>query len=152
MVVTVGLVTNIAFGLLAFWLIWRQVAPIIGTRRISAEKTAEALASGLITVVDVRTAEEYFRGHIPQSESIPLAEIRQRCQQLDRTKPIVLVCRSGYRAMQAFHILKRRGFRNHAVVSGGMIAWESMRSRQYRELSQGGRDMMVGDDSHEPSL
>lgn len=116
--VGVGLVTNISFGLVAVWLVWCRVAPIIGTRRISAEKTAEALASGIITVGDVRTVEEFAWGHIPQCESIPLAEIRQRCQRLDGTKPVVLSCRFGYRAMQAFHIFKRRGFRNHAVVPG----------------------------------
>ncbi len=126
------MVTNWLFGALALWLVIWQVAPIIGVRKHTAKAVQDLLERGAVTVVDVRPRAEYVSGHIPQSQSIPLAEVRQKIIDIDRSKPVILVCRSGYRAMQAFHILKRRGFKGHGVLQGGIIAWEALRAQQSR--------------------
>ncbi len=142
------LLTNIVFGALAVWLVWRQVGPILGIQRVTAQEVQQALDQNNMTLIDVRTVDEYSHGHIASSICIPLSDIRRRTKEISQEKPVVLICRSGYRAMQAFHILKRRGFSGHAVLQGGMIAWESMRSRGYVEPLE----HVVKEDGHESSI
>lgn len=117
--------TNVIFGVLALLLVVWQVRPVMGVRRIHPSVLRERLAAGeLFDIVDVRTPEEFANGHIAGARSVPLAEIRSRAGELDRAQPTVLVCRSGYRAMQAFHILRRRQFNALWVLAGGMLAWQ----------------------------
>lgn len=143
------IVTNWIFGALAVLLIVWQVGPIIGVRKYTPKSLQSLMDRDQVTIVDVRSPGEYLSGHIPSSQSAPLAEIRQRAAEIDRSKPVVLVCRSGYRAMQAFHILKRRGFSGHGVLQGGIIAWEAFRATQARG---GGMDRLAKDDNDDPSV
>lgn len=139
------MVTNWIVGALALWLIMRQVVPITGVRKYTPKTVQDLLDHGNVTGVDVRLRAEYMPGHIPQTQSIPLAEIRQKIPKIDRSKPVILVCRSGYRAVQAFHILKRRGFRGHEVLQGGIVAREALRAQLSRA---GGIDMPTKDEEH----
>lgn len=143
------MVTNWIFGALALWLIVRQVAPIIGVRKYTPQNVQDLMEREDVTVVDVRPFAEYVSGHIPRSQSIPLTEVRQKISDIDRSKPVILVCRSGYRAMQAFHILKRRGFKGHGVLQGGIIAWEALRAKQ---THVGGIKLPARDDHYDPSI
>jgi rhodanese-related sulfurtransferase len=124
--------TNWIIAALALWLIMRQVVPITGLRKHTPKTVQALLEHGNVTVVDVRRQAEYVAGHFPQSQSIPLAEIRQKIPKIDRSTPMIFVCRSGYRARRAFHILKRRSFRGHGVLQGGIVAWEPLRTQPSR--------------------
>jgi rhodanese-related sulfurtransferase len=42
---------------------------------------------------------------------------------LDKTKPTVLVCRSGARSARATLLLQQNGFQRVANVTGGMLRW-----------------------------
>ncbi len=143
------MVTNWIFGALALWLIVRQVAPIIGVRKYTPKDLQSLLDQGRVALVDVRSPAEYQSSHIPESQSVPLNEIRHKAAEIDRSKAVILVCRSGYRAMQAFHILKRRGFTEHGVLQGGIIAWEALRADQARARSMG---LPTKDDNYDPSI
>lgn len=126
--------TNMAFGILAAWIIWRQVAPVFGVRRVSAQRVASWLREDPVPVlVDVRHRGEFESGHIATAQSIPLREIRARLAEIPRDRTVVLVCRSGYRAMQAYHILQRRGYTNHFVLTGGMLGWQARRHSRGEE-------------------
>ncbi len=82
--------------------------------RISAE-TAKRLienpAMG-ITVIDVRTAEEYDEAHIPGAVLIPQNELEERIvvEYPDRNAPIIVYCMSGSRAWEAAHLLVSLGY------------------------------------------
>lgn len=80
-------------------------------------------------VIDVRSPAEWAEGHLPDSTLVPLPELKGRLADIealvggDKTKPVVVVCRSGARAGQARAILEQHGFQN--VVNGG--SWTSLR-------------------------
>nr|WP_167815120.1 rhodanese-like domain-containing protein [Sporolactobacillus shoreae] len=75
-----------------------------------------------VTVVDVREDDEVAAGKIPQAIHIPLADIPERFQELDRSKEYVMVCRSGHRSGLATEFLQNEGF--HVTnMEGGMLEW-----------------------------
>ena len=65
---------------------------------------------GSITLLDVRTAAEYERGHIDGFRNIPVEELRERLGELDRDKPFYVICQSGLRSYIACRILAQEGF------------------------------------------
>ncbi len=76
-----------------------------------------ALLSQGAVVIDVRTAGEYSSGARDGSINIPLADLENGANKLDRQKPVVLCCASGTRSAMAAALLKRKGFQN--VVNAG---------------------------------
>ena len=98
--------------------------------------TLEEVAHG-VQIVDVREAPEFTDalGHIRGARLLPLAELPQRCEELDRQRPVVTVCRSGARSAQATVLLQRAGFTNVANLAGGMLRWRAEGQRV-----EGGRD------------
>ena len=73
--------------------------------------------------VDVRAAAEWDLTHIDGAVHIPLPATRTRHSELDRDAMTVLVCKSGARAGAGAGILQQHGFKNLAVMAGGMTAW-----------------------------
>lgn len=71
-------------------------------------------------LVDVRTAEEFAAGHLNQALNIPHKQIAQRVAELgaDKSREIVLYCRSGHRSGVALETLKKMGF-THLTNAGG---------------------------------
>ena len=73
-------------------------------------------------IVDVRTAEEFKEGHIQGALNVPLSEIEEAVEWLQKDVPTVLVCASGSRSAVALQILKDKGFEK--VYNGG--SWNSL--------------------------
>jgi glyoxylase-like metal-dependent hydrolase (beta-lactamase superfamily II)/rhodanese-related sulfurtransferase len=84
-------------------------------------------AGARVQVVDVREPAEFDGplGHIDGARSIPLGALAARADELDRTRPLVAVCRSGARSAQAVTILKSAGFQDLANLGGGMLRWRA---------------------------
>ena len=61
-----------------------------------------------------------------RAKPIPLGELRNRIGELEKykTKPIIMVCRSGSRSAGACGILSKQGFTEVYNLAGGMIAWQ----------------------------
>jgi rhodanese-related sulfurtransferase len=80
-----------------------------------------------VQVIDVREPDEYdgSLGHIQGTRLLPLGELPRRSAELDRTRPIVTVCRSGARSAQATVMLQRAGFTEVANLAGGMLRWRA---------------------------
>ncbi len=81
--------------------------------RLEADLLVERVREGLVTVLDVRPAEEYRAGHIPGAVSVPLAELRERIATLPRDCEVVAYCRGPFcvLAVEAVQILRDSGFR-----------------------------------------
>lgn len=71
--------------------------------------------------LDVRNFEEYELGHMEGSVNIPLNELRERLDELDRDKKIILYCQVGLRGYVADRILTQRGYQVQNV-SGGYLS------------------------------
>ncbi len=81
----------------------------------------ETLLKQNALVVDVRTLEEFNSEHYPKAKHIPLNEIENRISEFgEKSKPIVLYCRSGNRSGKAKLILEQAGFTN--ITNAGGLA------------------------------
>ncbi len=80
-----------------------------------------------LILVDVRESYELIGdlGAMPGSIHIPVGQITDRIDELVayKERPIVMICRSGKRALQAALMLKETGFTDISVLEGGMLAW-----------------------------
>ena len=65
---------------------------------------------GSVTLLDVRTPMEYRRGYVDGFINIPLDDLRERLAELDRKKPVYVMCQSGLRSYLACRILMQNGF------------------------------------------
>jgi len=76
-----------------------------------------------LIILDVREPHEFQEGHIPGAIIIPLGVLKDNLNALDSSSPILLVCRSGNRSMQAAGILLDEGYKELYNLSGGMLDW-----------------------------
>ncbi|MFC1910075.1 rhodanese-like domain-containing protein, partial [Chloroflexota bacterium] len=74
-------------------------------------------------LLDVREPEEYEANHIAGAFLIPMGELEARQNELNRSKKIILYCRSGHRSMAAAIVLCGLGFDNLHHLSGGIMQW-----------------------------
>ncbi len=82
-----------------------------------------------VQIVDVREPDEFtgVLGHIPGAKLVPLGSLKEKANELNKEKPIVMVCRSGARSAQATVLLRSAGFTRVANLAGGMLRWRSQR-------------------------
>jgi rhodanese-related sulfurtransferase len=92
-------------------------------KTVSADKAKDMIENHKLEIIDVRTAEEFAEGHIPNATLIPLDELEQNESKLDKNKTYLMVCRSGNRSGQASDILVKKGYKNIYNLSGGMNEW-----------------------------
>lgn len=74
------------------------------------EDVASLPRDGSVTLLDTRTPLEYARGHAEGFVNIPLDDLRGRLGELDRAKPVYVMCQSGLRSYLACRILTQNGF------------------------------------------
>jgi rhodanese-related sulfurtransferase len=87
---------------------------------ISAAELLARLAEGEVILLDVRPAEEYAAGHLPNAHSIPLAELEVRLGELPHIKEIVAYCRGPYCvfADEAVALLRTNGYQARRLEEG----------------------------------
>lgn len=78
-----------------------------------------------VTLLDIRTANEYNRGHINGFINIPLDSLRSRLTEIDKTKPVYVTCQVGLRGYIAARILSQNGFDVYNL-SGGYRLYNSI--------------------------
>ena len=89
----------------------------------SAELSLRA-RKGMVTVLDVRPAEEFAAGHLPGAVNVPIAELARRLKELSKTKEVVAYCRGPYCLMSfdAVELLRAKGFKARRL-DGGLPQW-----------------------------
>lgn len=74
-------------------------------------------------LVDVRTPEEFSRGHFPDAINIPVDDLRGRLNEMPSDRQIAVYCQVGQRGYLATRILRQRGY-NAVNVSGGYKTYQ----------------------------
>ncbi len=104
------MIDNIAGGILKQW---------------HLEDVDALLRDGSVTLLDARTAGEYARGHIQGFCNIPVDELRERLAELEKGKPVYVICQSGLRSYIACRILEGQGFEAYNF-SGGFRFYDAV--------------------------
>ena len=97
------MIDNIAKGTLRQW-------------RLADE--AKLPRDGSVTLLDTRTAGEYARGHIEGFRNIPVDELRDRLDEVEKGKPVYVICQSGLRSYIASRILEGNGYDAYNFAGG----------------------------------
>ena len=80
---------------------------------------------GSVTLLDTRTEKEYARGHVEGFINIPVDSLRERLLEIDKTKPVYVMCQSGLRSYISCRILTGVGFDCYNFA-GGYRFYESV--------------------------
>lgn len=80
---------------------------------------------GSVTLLDVRTAEEYQSGHIEDFRNIPVDELREHLDEIQKGKPVYVICQSGLRSYIASRILEGNGYEAYNF-SGGFRFYDAV--------------------------
>ncbi len=104
------IIDNIARGMLKQW----HLADVSGLPH-----------DGSVTLLDTRTREEFEAGHIPDFVNIPVDELRERLGEIEKGKPIYVICQSGLRSYIATRILEGCGFEAYNF-SGGFRFYDTV--------------------------
>jgi rhodanese-related sulfurtransferase len=90
-------------------------------REIAIDQAAAALDRGA-AVIDVREPAEYRTGHLPGAVNIPMGQLTSRLSEIDRNRPVYVVCASGGRSGAMVDVLTTAGY-DATNVAGGTSAW-----------------------------
>lgn len=90
---------------------------------VSIDAFAAAHADGA-AVIDVREPGEYVAGHVPGAVLVPMGQLAIRLGDLDRSRPVYLICATGNRSSAMADFLSNMGF-DARSVSGGTTAWQA---------------------------
>lgn len=101
--------------LLRLWLARRdELEPV------PARELLERVQKGLVTVLDVRPAEEFAAGHLPGAINVPLEKLEGYLSKLPKRKEVVAYCRGPYCLMsfEAVEKLRKRGWQARRLQDG----------------------------------
>ncbi len=87
---------------------------------VPAREVLARLKNGLITVLDVRPAEEYAAGHLPGAINVPVDRLEKYLSKLPKRKEVLAYCRGPYCLMsfEAVEKLRKRGFKAKRLENG----------------------------------
>lgn len=100
------------------------------------DEIADLPRDGSVTLLDTRTANEYAHGHADGFINIPVDELRERLSEIDRTKPLYVMCQSGLRSYISCRILSQEGYDCYNFSGGyrfysGIIREKDMAEQSY---------------------
>lgn len=88
---------------------------------LAAQRALEEVPD--VQLIDVREPIEHQMAHIAGCRLIPMGEIPARYAEIDRSRPAIVVCRSGGRSARVVQYLRAVGYDNVYNLAGGMEAW-----------------------------
>ncbi|WP_461532348.1 rhodanese-like domain-containing protein [Sinomicrobium sp.] len=95
---------------------------------LTQEEWVEQLGSNSDAVIlDVRTADEFDEGYIPNAINIDIRQgqgFLDELEKLDKNKSYYVYCRSGARSAQACSVMEQLGFEEPHNLLGGILEWE----------------------------
>ncbi len=107
--------TNILYWLamagIIFWLAYSKGWIMANFEFITAKQAQTLLENDQnVTLLDVRTIEEFKTGHLRDAQLIPLSVLEKNLNKVNKNKKVIVYCRSGNRSVAASRILEKNGF------------------------------------------
>lgn len=112
------MIDNIKNGILKQWFI---------------EDFASIIKNKNVNLLDTRTSAEFARGHIEGFKNIPVDDLRERLFEVEKGKPVYVICQSGLRSYIACRILSGNGFDAYNFSGGFRFFDAVMNERRLAE-------------------
>jgi rhodanese-related sulfurtransferase len=93
--------------------------------KVTQLQATQYINQGKTLILDVRNAEEFAAGHLPNAKHIPLPDLANRLKEIEKSKNqvVITVCASGVRSASAASVLAKAGFTQVFSLEGGTNAW-----------------------------
>jgi len=93
--------------------------------KVTQLQATQYINQGKTLLLDVRNAEEFAAGHLPNAKHIPLPDLANRLKEIEKSKNqvVITVCASGVRSASAASVLAKAGFTQVFSLEGGTNAW-----------------------------
>jgi len=95
---------------------------------VTVETSKQLLAEGNIVVVDTREESEYAAGHLDDAILLPRGVLEFKIGNVpelaDKSKAVLIYCRSGNRSALAAQTMQQLGYKNVLSMAGGFEAWQ----------------------------
>jgi hydroxyacylglutathione hydrolase len=116
----------LAGGMLSWHMSGKESSSI---RMINVQEVCRLLDLGeQIWILDVRSDEELEKeGSIPGAQHIHITQVPEHLQEIPKDRSVYIFCGSGLRSTIAASLLQRSGWKDLAVILGGMAGWRSRR-------------------------
>jgi rhodanese-related sulfurtransferase len=104
-------------------LVWPLVRGRASGPSLGTLQATQLINKGNPQVIDLRSAEDFARGSLPNAKNIPADKLAGRSAELKKDKPVLLVCATGTSAGRTAAALRAQGFAEVFVLAGGIAAW-----------------------------
>ena len=94
-------------------------------KEISFDEFYQLYQNGQLSLVDVREIEEFKMLHLEGAHNLPLSQLADTYEQLDKEQLHYVICKSGMRSARACQFLSEQGY-EVINVQGGMMAFEEL--------------------------
>ena len=94
-------------------------------KEISFDEFYQLYQKGSLSVLDVREVEEFETLHLEGAQNLPLSQLADTYDQLDKDQLYYVICKSGMRSARACQFLAEQGY-DVINVQGGMMAFEEL--------------------------
>ncbi|EIM07518.1 hydroxyacylglutathione hydrolase [Planococcus antarcticus DSM 14505] len=91
---------------------------------VSPDQAKKMIEDGEGNILDVRSQSEYDEGHIEQADHIMVGTLKNRLEEVNANKTVIVQCQSGARSAIATSILKANGIDNLVNLTGGYLKWK----------------------------
>jgi rhodanese-related sulfurtransferase len=97
-----------------------------GVEVLNPDTFEQKLQASDVQLVDVRTADEFAEGHLPNAINIDINgdNFEDETAKLDKEKPVMVYCKMGGRSAKAAANLKEQGFKDVSDLDGGITSWK----------------------------
>lgn len=99
-----------------------------GIIQVGTDELVKRVQSGRVTLIDVRSREEYEKGHLAGANSVPLEELKENLTKLPEDKEIIAYCKGRYCLLsaEAVAILKEHGYQAIRLLDNYPISNEAL--------------------------
>ena len=104
-------------------------------KQLHMEDIAGLPRDGSVTLLDVRTEWEYRHGHVEGFVNIPVDELRERLDEIEKEKTVYVICQSGLRSYIACRILNGHGIEAYNFSGGFRFYEAAVQDRSLKESS-----------------
>jgi rhodanese-related sulfurtransferase len=107
-------------------LLWPVLTKRAGGASLTTVQATQMINKDNAALLDVRSADEFARGHVAQAKNVPLESLESTPDSAGKKdKPVILMCQNGQKAGKAAAILRKAGFTQVFSLQGGLAGWQT---------------------------
>jgi rhodanese-related sulfurtransferase len=117
---------SIIISILVVFLVVAELSSCSAQSQATVQEFEQEMKANNIVLLDVRTPQEFRSGYIPNAINIDIYDndFQSKALSLDKSKTILVYCRSGSRSAQATNLLRKNGYKV-VDMRGGIGAWSA---------------------------